>query len=188
MDPNPRPQGFPRSKSNRAQPFFCAQATSGRNLLFCPFFFFYFAFYNSFYIIISLFFFLSYVSSLPIPFPIFIFPFSLIRYTHIQPCFNFRYSCHFFGNSPPPAPSFWFILYNPLPHYFICHCTQTFYRILPTSIYFMPFVPSVLNPVSTFLTWYSLVQPSWISSVLTATFLGSALFWAITQRAAVIYF
>ena len=116
-------------------------------------------------------FFLSHVSSLPIPFPIFIFPFSLLRFTNIQPCFYFPYSRHLFRNSPPPALSFWFILYNPFPRYFICHCTQTFYRILSTSIYFMHLVPSVLNPISTFLMWYSLVQPSRISSVLTVTFL-----------------
>ena len=135
---------------------------------------------------VSPFFFLAYVSSLPIPFPIFIFPFSLLRCTDTQPCFNFTYSFNLFWNSLPPALSFWFILYNPFPHYFICYCIQTFYRILSTSIYFMYLVPSVLNPISTFLMWYSLVQPSWISSVLTVTSLRSALFWAITQLAVVI--
>jgi len=75
----------------------------------------------------------------------------------------------FFLNSPPPALSFWLILYNPFPHCFICHCTQMFYRILSTSIYSIHLVSSVLNPISTFSMWYSLVQPARISSALTVT-------------------
>jgi len=163
------PRGFQDQRAT-ASNFFCVQATSGRHLLFLPLTLFYFAFCYSFYIKISRLFSLSYISSLPIPFPIFIFPFSLLRFTDIQTCFNFTYSCYlFFLNSPPPALSFWFILYDPFPHYFICHRTQMFYRILSASIYSMYLVPSVLNPISTFVMWYSLVQPSKVSSVLTVT-------------------
>jgi hypothetical protein len=186
VDPNPRPQGVSKIKEQQGPTFFCAQATSGRHLLFGPLFLFYFTFHYSFYIVIFLFFFLSHASSLPIPCLIFIFPFSLLRCTHTQPCFNFTYSCHLFINLHLLPCHFGSYRTIRFPHYFICHCIRKFYRILSTSIYFMLLVPSVLNPISTFLIWYSLVQPLWIFSVLTVTSLRSALFSVITQRAAVI--